>query len=127
MLRRAAARPAAGRGSDRAGGEGVRVGRASLDLAARRLFDAAGGEIAVTGMEFDLLEVLALRPNRVLSRDQLLDLAHNDSWEPFDRSIDIRTARLRKKVEPDPAAIKTPARRNWTGDRLGRPRTLRVR
>ena len=42
-------------------------------------------------------------PNRVLSRDQLLDLAHHNSMEPFDRSIDIRIARLRRKIEPDPA------------------------
>ena len=42
-------------------------------------------------------------PNEVLSRDQLLDLAHNRDWYPFDRSIDIRIARLRRKIEPDPA------------------------
>ena len=58
----------------------------------------------MTGMEFELLRVLVGNPNRVLTRDQLLELAHNDSWEPFDRSIDIRVARLRKKVERDPAS-----------------------
>jgi two-component system, OmpR family, response regulator len=49
-------------------------------------------------------------PNRVLSRDQLLNLTRNRDWEPFDRSIDIRIARLRRKIEADPenpAAIKT--------------------
>ena len=54
-------------------------------------------------MEFDLLKAFAEHPNRVLSRDQLLDLAHNRDWEPFDRSIDIRIARLRRKVETDPS------------------------
>jgi len=53
-------------------------------------------------MEFDLLRAFAQNPNRVLSRDRLLDLAHNRGWEPFDRSIDIRIARLRRKIEADP-------------------------
>jgi hypothetical protein len=54
-------------------------------------------------MEFDLLKAFAEHPNRVLSRDHLLDLAHNRDWEPFDRSIDIRIARLRRKIESDPS------------------------
>ncbi len=53
-------------------------------------------------MEFDLLKAFAEHPNRVLSRDQLLDLAHNRDWEPFGRSIDIRIARIRRKVEANP-------------------------
>jgi len=88
----------------------VRLGRLELDLAARRLVEPDGKEVPLTSMEFDLLNVLLRNPNRVLSRDQLLAQAHNDSWEPFDRSIDIRIARLRKKVERDPAnpeAIRT--------------------
>jgi DNA-binding response OmpR family regulator len=88
----------------------VRLGRLELDLAARRLLEPDGKEVPLTSMEFDLLNVLLHNPNRVLSRDQLLAQAHNDSWEPFDRSIDIRIARLRKKVERDPAnpeAIRT--------------------
>ena len=54
-------------------------------------------------MEFDLLKAFAEHPHRVLNRDQLLELAHHRSWEPFDRSIDIRIARLRRKIERDPA------------------------
>ncbi len=81
----------------------VRFGSTFLNLAARKLFDAAGGEIALTSMEFDLLAAFARHPDRVLSRDQLLDLAHHHHWEPFDRSIDIRIARLRRKIEADPA------------------------
>ena len=53
-------------------------------------------------MEFELLKVFAERPNRPLSRDQLLNLTQNRDWDHFDRSIDIRIARLRRKIEPDP-------------------------
>lgn len=79
------------------------IGEMVLDLDARRLLDADGRDIAVTAMEFDLLQVLAERPDRVLSREQLLELSHKDPDEPFDRSIDIRIARLRRKIERDPA------------------------
>ncbi len=78
-------------------------GGCSLDLDARRLFDENGEEITITSMEYDLLKAFADHPNKVLSRDQLLNLAHNRDWEPFDRSIDIRITRLRRKIEPDPA------------------------
>jgi two-component system phosphate regulon response regulator OmpR len=56
----------------------------------------------MAAMEFDLLRVFIGNPNRVLSRDQLLTLTRNREWEPFDRSIDIRIARLRRKIESDP-------------------------
>lgn len=88
----------------------VRFGACCLDLDARRLANGQGEDIPITAMEFDLLEAFAERPNRVLSRDQLLDLAHGKDWEPFDRSIDIRIARLRRKIEIDPGkprAIRT--------------------
>jgi len=81
----------------------VKVGRCMLDLATHQLADAAGAEVPITGMEFDLLRVFIENANRVLSRDQLLTLTRNREWEPFDRSIDIRIARLRRKIEPDPA------------------------
>ncbi len=83
----------------------IAFGACTLDLDAHKLFDANGNEIAITAMEFDLMRTFAERPNRVLSREQLLDLAHNRDSDPFDRSIDIRVARLRRKIEPDP---KTP-------------------
>jgi two-component system phosphate regulon response regulator OmpR len=81
-----------------------KVGRLRLEPESRRLLDAEGGEIALTSMEFDLLRVLVEHPNRVLTRDQLLTLTRNREWEPFDRSIDIRIARLRRKIEADPDA-----------------------
>jgi two-component system phosphate regulon response regulator OmpR len=88
----------------------VRVGRCTLDLATHQLVDQAGAELPITGMEFDLLRVFVEHADRVLSRDQLLTLTRNREWEPFDRSIDIRIARLRRKIEVDPgkpAAIRT--------------------
>jgi two-component system phosphate regulon response regulator OmpR len=88
----------------------VAIGSCQLDLAGHRLFDADGREIPLTSMEFDLLKVFVEHPNQVLSRDQLLNLTRNRDWEPFDRSIDIRIARLRRKIEPDaqqPRIIKT--------------------
>jgi DNA-binding response OmpR family regulator len=81
----------------------VRFGELSLDLDARKLLRPDGGELELTAMEFDLLAAFAHNPNRVLSRERLLDLAHNRDIEPFDRSIDVRIARLRHKVERDPS------------------------
>jgi DNA-binding response OmpR family regulator len=78
----------------------IAVGSCILDLDSRQLFDSDGVEIALTAMEFDLLKVFVERPNRPLSRDQLLELTQNRDWDPFDRSIDIRIARLRRKIEP---------------------------
>jgi DNA-binding response OmpR family regulator len=90
--------------------ERVAIGSCALDPVSRQLFSADGDEIAITAMEFDLLQVLSDRPNRPLSRDQILTLTQNRDWDPYDRSIDIRIARLRKKIEADPdkpAVIKT--------------------
>jgi DNA-binding response OmpR family regulator len=82
--------------------EHVRFGKALLDVNARCLLDGKGETLPLTAMEFDLLQAFARNPNRVLTRDRLLDIAHNRDNEPFDRSIDIRIARLRRKIEPDP-------------------------
>jgi two-component system phosphate regulon response regulator OmpR len=80
----------------------VRLGANTLCLDSRQLLDAQGAEIPLTRMEFDLLEVLVARPNRPMSRDQLLQLTQNRDWDPTDRSLDIRIARLRAKIEADP-------------------------
>ncbi len=80
----------------------VPVGRCTLDMAARQMFDRDGAEVQITAMEFDLLKAFVDHPNQVLSRDRLLTLTRNREWEPFDRSIDIRITRLRRKVEDDP-------------------------
>jgi two-component system phosphate regulon response regulator OmpR len=80
----------------------VSFGLCTLDLDTCLLQDASGTEVPITRAEFELLRVFAERPNRPLSREQLFSLAQNRDWDPMDRSIDIRIARLRKKIEPDP-------------------------
>jgi two-component system phosphate regulon response regulator OmpR len=85
----------------------VRFGHMLLDFDAHRLIAADGTEMSLTTTEFELLEAFARHPNRVLSREQLLDLAHDPDSDVFDRSIDIRIARIRRKVELDPANPQT--------------------
>jgi two-component system phosphate regulon response regulator OmpR len=85
----------------------ITFGQCVLDLSTRRLRTVGGEDVPITSMEFDLLKAFSEHPNRVLTRDQLLDLAHNRGWEPFDRSIDIRITRLRRKIELDPAKPET--------------------
>jgi DNA-binding response OmpR family regulator len=80
----------------------VNFGDVMLDLEARRLLRRDGSELEITAMEFDLLAAFARNPNRVLSRERLLDLAHNRDTDAFDRSIDVRIARIRRKVEREP-------------------------
>lgn len=98
MAGEAAAHAANGRHAEQL----LAVGECRLDPRSHRLFGADGEEIVLTAMEFDLLSAFVDHPNQVLSRDQLLTMTRNREWEPFDRSIDIRIARLRRKVEPDP-------------------------
>ena len=66
------------------------------------MFEIGGEEVVITAMEYGLLATFLANPNRVLTRDQLLQQTRNREWEPFDRSVDIRIARLRRKVEPEP-------------------------
>ena len=101
VLRRTQARPAA-EPVNGAAAQRIRFGRCSLDLASHQLFDGADREIPITTMEFDLLKVFTEHPGKALSRDRILTLTRNREWDPYDRSIDIRIARLRRKVEADP-------------------------
>ena len=78
--------------------ETTRIGSLSLDREGRRLLADDGSEVELTRMEFDLLCALVDHAGRVLSRDQLLNLTQNRDWDPYDRSIDIRIARLRRKI-----------------------------
>ncbi len=84
-------------------GREVQMGKCRLNLDARKLYEADGTEVALTAMEYDLLKTFAEHPGRPLSRDRLLDLAHSKEMEPFDRSIDTRITRIRRKIEIDPA------------------------
>lgn len=88
-------------------GHEVRFGQCILNLDSHKLYDLNGAEVAMTAMEFDLLKTFVEHPGRVLSRDQLLDLAHSAEMAPFDRSIDMRIGRLRRKIEPDPKIPRT--------------------
>ena len=80
----------------------VRFAGWELDFGLRELRATDGSRTSLTTGEFKLLEAFVNHPNRVLSRDQLLDWAANRDWTPFDRSIDTQVQRLRKKIEPDP-------------------------
>ncbi len=84
-------------------GENLLFGDFNLDLSRRLLFQQ-GEELRLTSGEIELLIVLAQHPNRVLTRDQIMDLLNSGSRDPFDRSIDVRITRLRSKIESDPAA-----------------------
>ena len=86
----------------RAGRDRVRFGERWLDLGERRLFDQVGAEIPITAAEFELLALFARHPNRPLNRDQIMEQAHNRGWDVFDRSIDLRVMRLRRKIERNP-------------------------
>ena len=74
----------------------------TLDARQRQLLSPEGVLIDLTSGEFDLLLVFAERPQRILSRDQLMDLARGKEATPFDRSIDVQVSRLRSKIEGDP-------------------------
>jgi two-component system phosphate regulon response regulator OmpR len=78
-------------------------GKVSLDLERHCLVDSDGATHRLTASEFDMLSVFAANPNRVISRERLLDTSGAGDDEPFDRAIDIRIARIRKKIEIDPA------------------------
>ncbi|HEX9053101.1 MAG TPA: response regulator transcription factor [Anaeromyxobacter sp.] len=79
----------------------VRVGALVVDPAARRV-TLRGREVALTGYEFALLEALARRAGRVLSREQLMELARGSAEEAFDRTVDVHVSRLRQKLGDDP-------------------------
>ena len=72
-----------------------------LDTGTRSLSGAGGAEVTLTRGEFDLLLALVERPQRVLTRDQLMELIYNRDAGPFDRTIDVQIGRLRKKIETD--------------------------
>jgi two-component system OmpR family response regulator len=108
VLRRSA--PAKAAPAARDGGTGrsardhlVRFGTKWLDLEAQALRDDEGNEHPLTASEFGLLKVFAANPKRVLSRERLLELANARDAEAFDRAVDLRIMRIRRKIEPDPA------------------------
>ena len=86
--------------------EGVRAYRFDgweLNIGLRKLKSPQGENVELTNGEFRILTAFLASPQRVLSRDQLLDLSRVHSAEVYDRSIDIQILRLRRKIEPDPS------------------------
>jgi DNA-binding response OmpR family regulator len=106
-VKAAAAEPAAAKSAN---DQLVRFGTKWLDLEAQALRDDEGNEHPLTASEFGLLKVFAANPKRVLSRERLLELANARDAEAFDRAVDLRIMRIRRKIEPDPtkpAVIRT--------------------
>ncbi len=88
----------------------IRFAGLTLDTVARHLISAEGIVVPLSGGEYRLLRAFLDRPNRVLSRDQLLELVSGKEAGPFDRSIDVQVGRLRKRLGDDsrePRLIKT--------------------
>jgi DNA-binding response OmpR family regulator len=82
---------------------GYRFDGWELNLRSRRLTAPDGGRVDLSNGEFNLLQALCSAPQRVLSRDQLLDLSRLHGAEVYDRSIDVQILRLRRKIERNPA------------------------
>lgn len=109
VLRRAQGAEALAQTSEEASAS-IRFAGWLLEPARRRLINPQGAEVPLTGGEYELLTTLLERPNRVLTRDMLMDLLHNRQPGPFDRAIDVAVSRLRRKLEDDgrnPSVIKT--------------------
>ncbi|MBT9098133.1 response regulator [Methylovulum psychrotolerans] len=102
VLRRVIDRGDANRQQLQAKPHRTRLGLCELDLKEHRLYGRDGVEIGLTSMEFDLLKVFAEHPNKVMNRDQIMALACHRDWDVYDRSIDLRVMRLRRKIETDP-------------------------
>ena len=96
VLRRRGARPAEVQ-------EALQFNGWTLDTASRTLSAPSGQPVTLTSGEFDLLRVLASHPNRVLSRDELMNALHHRDAGPYDRAIDVQVGRLRRKIEADPS------------------------
>jgi two-component system, OmpR family, response regulator len=103
LRRSAAARPAGAVAATAGGSAPIRFGTKWLDVDAQTLRDEEGNEHPLVSSEFALLKAFAENPKRVLSRERLLDLAEARDREAFDRAIDVRITRIRRKIEPDPA------------------------
>jgi two-component system OmpR family response regulator len=107
VLRRAQTMPKGPRPSDV---RLIRFAQWELDTVTRQLLSPDGVVVALSGAEYDLLRAFVDRPNRVLNRDQLMNIMEGKSVDPFDRTIDVRVSRLRQRLLDDarsPRIIKT--------------------
>jgi two-component system OmpR family response regulator len=98
VLRRSADRPEK---KTEPAARAIRFSGWTLEPSRRRLMNPENVEVPLTGGEYDLLVALVDRPNRVLTRDILLDLLRGRQANPFDRAIDVAISRLRRKLEDD--------------------------
>ena len=97
-------------GGDVSDSETVRFAEWTMDRTARHLVSPEGVVVNLSTGEYRLLEAFVEHPNRVLSRDQLMDIVQGRDWGPFDRSIDVQVSRLRRRLNDDAresALIKT--------------------
>jgi len=83
------------------GGDVLRFGKLEIDRGARQV-RVEGAVCEMTSYQFDLLQALAEKPGRVMSREQLLDVVKGEPLEAFDRSIDVHISRIRAAIEDDP-------------------------
>lgn len=88
-------------GGDVSGSDAVRFADWTLDRNARHLISKEGVIVNLSTGEYRLLEAFVEHPNRVLSRDQLMDILQGRDWGPFDRSIDVQVSRLRRRLHDD--------------------------
>lgn len=102
VLRRSGGRETASPGQQTKQADRYRFSGWEADFERLELVSSDGAACDLTGGELKLLEIFVKHPNRVLSRDQIMDLLKGHDWSPYDRSIDNQVARLRKKIEPDP-------------------------
>ncbi|MGJ0505931.1 MAG: response regulator [Methylocystis sp.] len=100
VLRRA--EPSQGRAVDDSARQTFQFLGWRVNLLAREVVSPSGAKVAMTGAEFDLLHAFCENPNRVLTRDQLINMTHGRTAGPFERSIDVLVSRLRQKLEKDP-------------------------
>jgi two-component system OmpR family response regulator len=109
VLRRVAMPADGSAAAPRTGGRILRFAGWTIDLVRRELHSPDGVLVELTAGEYDLLTAFAEHPQRVLSRDQLLDITRSRSAAAFDRTIDVQVSRLRRKIENggDPPMIKT--------------------
>jgi DNA-binding response OmpR family regulator len=103
VLRRSATTRSVDASDVPAAAETIRFAGFRLDAAARELATSDGTPIPLTTGEYELLQIFLARPNRVLTRDDLISRMHGRSAGPYDRAIDVQVGRLRRKIEADPA------------------------
>jgi two-component system, OmpR family, response regulator len=92
-----------------------------LNLRTRRLIGADGASVSLSNGEFNLLAALLATANRVVTRDQLIELSRRYDNEVYDRAIDVQILRLRRKIEPDPAEPRIIVTERGVGYRVAVP------